>query len=465
MTDLPTEPGRVRTVAIVGGGLSGGMLAAQLLRRATTPLRVQVIEPRAELARGLAYSAELPEHRLNAEASFFTLDPDDPNHFLDWLITRGLAADRLDAAPRFVPRRTFGDYAREVLSTAERAGRTLGHQLEHVRDEVIALALEPVPSVRLRSGRMLDADAIVLATGAFPPRRDDGALDPWDQAALRALPKDARVAIIGSALTMIDAVISLQQAGHRGAIDVISRHGLVSRATRIVTPGPDAAGPLERPTALALLRAVRRAVRTTVAAGGDWQQAIGPVRQHVARLWSTADDAERRRFVRHVRPWWESHHHRAPPQGRALVDQLVEAGRLRVHAATIHAVIPADDGRTSVTLRRRGQDAVEQVTYDAVINSTGIEYDWRRVARPLPRQLLADGLVRPGPLALGIDADAKGRVIQRDGHADGRLLALGPPLRGLWWESTAVPDVVSQARGVADLLLAEDTRSRASTAA
>jgi uncharacterized NAD(P)/FAD-binding protein YdhS len=57
------------------------------------------------------------------------------------------------------------------------------------------------------------------------------------------------------------------------------------------------------------------------------------------------------------------------------------------------------------------------------------------VARPLPQQLLARGLIRPGPLALGIAAQADGAVLDADGLPASRLFAMGPPLRGMWWKA------------------------------
>jgi uncharacterized NAD(P)/FAD-binding protein YdhS len=90
----------------------------------------------------------------------------------------------------------------------------------------------------------------------------------------------------------------------------------------------------------------------------------------------------------------------------------------------------------------------------ALINSTGIQYDWRRVDRALPRNLLARGLIQPGPLALGIAADAGGAVMDAEGRISARLYAMGPPLRGLWWESTAVTDVALQAKLLAARLAA-----------
>jgi uncharacterized NAD(P)/FAD-binding protein YdhS len=182
--------------------------------------------------------------------------------------------------------------------------------------------------------------------------------------------------------------------------------------------------------------------------GVDWQAPLDTVRVHIARLWSGASEAQKRQFVRHVRPWWESHHHRSPPQGAALLARWREQGRLQVQAASFQGVKPAE-GRLAVTLRRRGEDQASVVHADALINSSGIEYDWRRVDKPLVRQLLQRGLVTPGPLALGILASPDGAVIDAQGKASAQLFAIGPPLRGMWWESTSVNDVASQAKALA----------------
>jgi len=63
--------------------------------------------------------------------------------------------------------------------------------------------------------------------------------------------------------------------------------------------------------------------------------------------------------------------------------------------------------------------------------------------------LLARGLIQPGPLALGIAADPGGAVLDAQGQVSSRLFAMGPPLRGMWWESTAVTDVALQAKALA----------------
>ena len=161
-----------------------------------------------------------------------------------------------------------------------------------------------------------------------------------------------------------------------------------------------------------------------------------------------ASEGEKRQFVRHVRPWWESHHHRSPPLSAELVARLHGEGRLRIRAASYKGLVPSQ-GEVTIRLRHRGEQDVVQVSGAALINSSGIEYDWRRVARPLPRQLLKRGLIQPGPLALGIAADVSGAVLDAHGNVSRRLFAMGPPLRGMWWESTAVTDVAIQAKALA----------------
>jgi uncharacterized NAD(P)/FAD-binding protein YdhS len=90
---------------------------------------------------------------------------------------------------------------------------------------------------------------------------------------------------------------------------------------------------------------------------------------------------------------------------------------------------------------------------DGLINSSGIEYDWRRVDKPLPQQLLSRGLIAPGNLGLGIAADTHGAVLNAALQPAQRLFAMGPPLRGMWWESTAVTDVALQAKALAARLV------------
>jgi uncharacterized NAD(P)/FAD-binding protein YdhS len=75
---------RYADILIIGGGLSGTMLAAQLMRL-PGKRRVLVIEPRAELGRGEAYSAVELGHTLNANAARMSVDPDDPDDLTRWL--------------------------------------------------------------------------------------------------------------------------------------------------------------------------------------------------------------------------------------------------------------------------------------------------------------------------------------------------------------------------------------------
>ena len=117
------------------------------------------------------------------------------------------------------------------------------------------------------------------------------------------LAPQSTVLIIGSGLTMVDAVVSLEQAGHRGPIEVFSRHGLLPHVRRQPPTWDDflaADHSLSSPRQL--LGEVRRQCQLALEQGVDWQAPLDTVRVHIARLWSQASEAQKRQFVRHVRP-------------------------------------------------------------------------------------------------------------------------------------------------------------------
>ncbi|MET0950545.1 MAG: FAD/NAD(P)-binding protein, partial [Pseudomonas sp.] len=78
------DPSHSADILVVGGGLSGSMLAVQLLRLPGTR-RILIVEPREELGRGEAYSAIELGHTLNGNAARMSVDPDNADDLTQWL--------------------------------------------------------------------------------------------------------------------------------------------------------------------------------------------------------------------------------------------------------------------------------------------------------------------------------------------------------------------------------------------
>jgi uncharacterized NAD(P)/FAD-binding protein YdhS len=176
------------------------------------------------------------------------------------------------------------------------------------------------------------------------------------------------------------------------------------------------------------------------------------IRPHVSTLWERAGKEERARFLRHLRPIWEVSLHRAPPRAALLLDRGRAEGWFQHEAARLTGLNAAPGGRILARLRRRGRTAEETVVADAVINFTGASYDWSRSRGGFNARLLESGLVRPGPLSFGVDADAQCAVVGRDGMAAADLSVIGPALRGVRWESNTLVEILQQAIQLANRL-------------
>src|SRR4029077_19181161 len=97
-----------------------------------------------------------------------------------------------------------------------------------------------------------------------------------------------------------------------------------------------------------------------------------------------------------------------------------------------------------ITYRKRNGGEDSRLSVDRVINCTAPETDCRRLRNPLLTSLLAQGLVRPDALFLGLDTSADGALINQDGITSDSLYAVGPARKGTLWESTAVPEIREQ---------------------
>jgi uncharacterized NAD(P)/FAD-binding protein YdhS len=409
-------------VAIVGAGYSGTIAAVEIAR-AAPGAEIVLIEKSGRFAAGAAYGTSSPGHLLNVRARNMSALAGEPDHFAAWAAGEGHGPDD------YVPRRDYRRYLAALLDSVPGVRRLTGE----------AVGIEG-GELALASGDRIGFDSAVLAGGNYPSRLPaefgPGAIhEPWSAegaaAVGRAAAGDGELLLVGTGLTMVDMAVSLEEAGFRGRITAASRRGLVPRAH--VSPPP---APLERIPQARLGELVRE-----VRGHSPWRASVDGLRPHSIALWQGLAEDEQRRFLRHLRPWWDVHRHRIAPQVAARIEAMRRSGRLEVAAARI-ARIEGD----RVTLARRGGGELSR-RFAAVINCTGPQGAIERVEDALIRSLIASGRARPDRLGLGLEVDGRSRIA---GTGDGPdLYALGPLTRGAFWEIVAVPDIRGQAAGVA----------------
>lgn len=457
-----SKPGYRFTVAVIGGGFAGAALAAQVLRRSAGDVSVVLVERGARVGRGVAYGTECGRHLLNVRAQNMSAYPDDPEHFLGW------ARDKHDPSAKpsdYLPRQVYGQYIAWLLQ--QESERHPG-RLVHVQDEAIALDRDgDRTEVRLRSGQSILAGKVVLALGNFPPgdprlpgktpHSQRYVCDPWANGALGdvagAEGKDKNVLLVGSGLTSVDVVISLREQGFGGTIHILSRRGLLPQTHKAAVAWPRFWDERSPTTIRGLLRLIRTQVEAAERLGGDWRAVMDSLRPFTQEIWRSLPQREQRRFLRHVRPYWEVHRHRVAPEIGALLASEMRDNQVEIHAGRITGYGEDIDG-VDVTYRERKSGALRRLRVDHVINCTGPEADCRRIENALLTNLIRQEMVRPDPLFLGLDTSQDGAVINARGEASDFLYTLGPARKGSLWETTAVPEIRVQASQTATLLLA-----------
>jgi uncharacterized NAD(P)/FAD-binding protein YdhS len=433
-------------VAIVGGGFSGTMVAAQLARKGIDSV---LIEKAGRAGQGIAYSTRDPAHVLNVRAEVMSAWADDLEHFVR--VADAAGGTRKD----FVQRRQFGQYLKEQLAEGVESGRVRVVE----REAIEARPNEQGWTVAVDGGELVQASGLVLAIGNQPPEpmpfgRGNRRVinNPWGAEALAAVEDlaqtDEDILLVGTGLTMVDAVLSLEAAGHRGRIVALSRRGLIPRGhVNDMVPAPIEADQVPGGNVRSLWRWLRKR-----GAEVGWRSAVDSLRPHTHWIWTGLPLDEKKRFSRHARPWWDVHRHRIAPEVAQQLHGLIQQGRLEIVAGRIQSV-EEQDNALRVTYRRRGSDRISEGSFAYMLNCTGPLGTIARTKDPMLSQMLVDGLIRPDDLGIALDVDDKSRVVGSE-----KAWAMGPMTKGRYWEIIAVPDIRGQAAEVAEDIATELAR-------
>ncbi len=460
-------PPQTPVVALIGGGYSGSMVAAHLVRKATqsnTPLHLVLIDRQASLSEGVAYRTADRRHLLNVPISRMSAWPDQPNDLLAWVSHR----DATLGPYSFLPRRTYGEYLRStLLDTLQQAGPRVSVELRRQDAGAVKRSGARRWQIDCGSNRAIEADALLLATGHQPPadtlkRHWQGPKtryieNPWSLPTLDMIRSDESVCILGTGLTAIDMLQSLGGGTRSAPVLALSRRGLMP-ATHApaqlapIDPSPWLIPLLQRGalTTRALTRHIRAAVRAAETAGHNWRQALDGLRPHLSTLWQALSTPERRRFLRHVRAFWDVKRHRLAPNLGSEVVKTMHRGLLRVVAGRVISAHGEAKGVT-LTIRRRGQRTDETMHFDWVINCTGPTAGTGLSASVT--SLIQAGYLEEDPCGIGVHSAPNGMALA-NGRTSSDLAIIGPLRKADLWESIAVPELRVQAEQTADALLA-----------
>ena len=233
--------------------------------------------------RGVAYNTPCERHLLNVPAGKMGAFPDRVDDFQRWAETHPEETSALGVASvtagSFLPRKLYGRYLSSLLDSAEEAS---GGRLRRIAGEAIDLE-ETSDGLRISfaDGRRLRARRVVLALGVFPPgdprlrdarfhRSPRYLYSPWSAETSERLAGAGDALILGSGLTGLDLLLTLNGRKPAGTLHVISRHGLFPQPHR---PGLPAYPPfLEAGKLPRSCRGMLRAVRQELArSGADWR--------------------------------------------------------------------------------------------------------------------------------------------------------------------------------------------------
>jgi uncharacterized NAD(P)/FAD-binding protein YdhS len=433
--------------AVIGGGFSATALAVELARRAPAPFRCAIFS-RAPLGPGTAYAPQSAALLMNGPVRAMSAVPGDDRHLARYLV------DEADDA--LICRARYGAYLRATAAAALAAHRGI----THVRDEIADI--EPTDGgfrLHMDDGHSLVARNVVFAVGNLPPNdaflpaavRDHAgyAGDPWS-ASVERFDHARDVAIIGTRLTAMDTIALLDEVAYRGRVHLISRHALIPAIEDSSVRGLDPATlALDTATPRALLHSLRRAAARYP---GDWRAIVEALRPVTPAIWMGWNVRERRRFLRHLQSMWAVHRYRVPPATHGAFARMRAEGRVLMHRGHITGARCTPE-RITLTIEDRGERY--EIGSGYVINCTGPNGDLNTVANPLVRNAIVRGLMRPDPLRLGADVTPDYRLIAGDGSKQSNLFAIGPLLRGLWYETTAVGEIRKHAGDIVGALIAQ----------
>jgi uncharacterized NAD(P)/FAD-binding protein YdhS len=252
---------------------------------------------------------------------------------------------------------------------------------------------------------------------------------------------------------MVDVALTLYHKKHKGRIIAISRHGMLPSVHAVTETYPDFSEEVRNISSLSeAVKIVRRHIAIAETNGTGWRAVIDAMRPFTQKLWIDLAVGEKIAFLRYYKTYWEIARSRMPEECAATIKEMMLSEQLHVQAGKIESLCNADPG-IAVKYRTAENKKGQIITAGAVVNCIGPGLDFEKIDHPFIKSLMSQGMICNSDVAVGIKAMADGTIIKKDGTPSTMLYTLGSLLRGVLWETIAIPEIRMQAKELAALLL------------
>lgn len=481
-----------KTIALVGGGASGTATFLHLVLKlivepGTKPVAFVLIEKRDEIGPGLAYDTGQKGHLLNTRAALMGIFAEEPLHFVEWMASRRAEIEAeypgTDTGPDgYPPRQLYGKYLSAVFAEYVALARQHGHTVRVVHQEAVAADVaEDSVTLTLESGKKIQADAVVLATGTpksnnfkhleAAPRYLDS---PWPSHRIldTITDRNASVCILGASLTALDAVITLVNNGHTGPIKLYSKDGLLPRVqspeevpferneltlSNVRKRIRETRRPLRVKDLLRLFRAEAERVMgktknwkqfervdqpplklldadiaQALKGESHFQNILYATRYLSAEVWKLLTTDQKLLFIQWLKPYSDINRHAIPLQNAEKLRDLLRSGQVSVTAHSQEVTWNEAESRFDLHTED-GQDD----TADYLINATGPATALEKMPIPLLQDLHQKGHLEPYAPG-GVRADVRTMQLVVPNRTDAPLYGIGHLLVGELFDTNSV---------------------------
>jgi uncharacterized NAD(P)/FAD-binding protein YdhS len=256
-----------------------------------------------------------------------------------------------------------------------------------------------------------------------------------------------QILILGTGLTAVDSVLALHNQDVPCRISMLSRRGMLPRVHNLRVPTSMPPRLENRGNLRLLLREIREHIETARQADLCWRTIVDSLRSISNEVWQELPAADQKRFLRHLKKYWEPHRHRMAPEISERLNGYKANGSLHIIAGRLQETLSR--GRAShvrIVLKCGGSQVLE---VDRIISCTGIHESYTNSPRPLIQSLMDNGLARANEVGIGFRADRHGALLDAGMNPSSVFFTLGPPRRGDLFETTAVPEIRDQAAKLA----------------